>query len=56
MDLSIDDAAGLRAAELLHVDIVPGTEIMRDVGEIHFTHAQGNVYVLPFQIDRTYIH
>lgn len=25
----------------LHVEIIPGTELMRDVGELHFTHAAG---------------
>jgi len=38
------------AVEQLHnVDIVPGTEVMRDVGEVHFAHAggaaNGSVYV-----------
>jgi len=27
------------AAEQLHIELVPGTEVMRDVGGIHFTHA-----------------
>lgn len=38
------------AAEALHVEILPGTDVMRDVGAIHFTHAAGSedtVYVSP---------
>jgi hypothetical protein len=31
-----------QAAQELHVEIIPGTEIMRDVGSIHFTHAKGS--------------
>jgi hypothetical protein len=27
-----------RAATELHVDILPGTDVMRDVDDIHFTH------------------
>ena len=27
-----------RAAMELHVDIFPGTDVMRDVDDIHFTH------------------
>ena len=27
-----------RAANELHVDIVPGTDVMRDVDDIHFSH------------------
>lgn len=36
-----------QAAGALHVDLIPGTEIMRDVEGIHFTHLQGTetVYV-----------
>jgi hypothetical protein len=49
MEPVIDHASELRAAALLHVDIVPGTEIMRDVGDVHFTHAYGNVYVFPLK-------
>jgi len=38
------------AAEQLNVDnIIPGTEVMRDVGDVHFAHAggaaNGSVYV-----------
>lgn len=39
MDHAADSKA---AADLLGVDIVPGTEIMRDVGNIHFAHAHGS--------------
>jgi hypothetical protein len=38
------------AAEALHVEILLGTDVMRDVGAIHFTHAAGSedtVYVSP---------
>ena len=31
-------AAEQRAASGLHVDIVPGTDVMRDVDDIHFNH------------------
>jgi len=34
-----------QAAAALHVQIIPGTEIMRDVENIHFTHAQGSEQV-----------
>jgi hypothetical protein len=27
-----------RAAKELHVEIFPGTDVMRDVDDIHFTH------------------
>jgi len=39
-----------RAADALHVEILPGTEVMRDVEDVHFTHARGSdgsVSVLP---------
>ena len=35
------DALDQRAAAALHVDIIPGTEVMRDVEDVHFTHARG---------------
>lgn len=31
-----------KAAETLGVEIIPGTEVMTDVGDIHFTHAGGS--------------
>jgi hypothetical protein len=39
-----------RAALELHVEIFPGTDVMRDVDEIHFTHGSKSheVYVSPF--------
>lgn len=42
--MSLADVAALEraAADALHVDLVPGTEIMRDVGEIQFSHLQGS--------------
>ena len=43
-----EDVLERQAAEALHVDIFPGTEVMRDVGDIHFTHSEGSkdiVYV-----------
>lgn len=30
-----------QAAGALHAELIPGTEIMRDVEGIHFTHLQG---------------
>jgi hypothetical protein len=42
-----DEAALERAAaDALHVDLIPGTEIMRDVEDIHFSHLQGSNIVL----------
>lgn len=31
-----------RAAAQLQVEIIPGTEIMTDVGDVHFAHAGGS--------------
>ncbi|KAK5149521.1 hypothetical protein LTR04_007027 [Oleoguttula sp. CCFEE 6159] len=31
-----------QAADTLHVEMIPGTEIMRDVDNIHFSHAKGS--------------
>jgi hypothetical protein len=36
------DALDQRAAAQLDVEIIPGTEIMRDVGDVHFAHAGGS--------------
>lgn len=35
-------------ARELHVELIPGTEIMRDVGDVHFVHGpkSGAVYVI----------
>lgn len=30
-----------KAAEQLNVEIIPGTEVMKDVGDVHFAHAGG---------------
>lgn len=30
-----------RAAEHVDYEIVPGTEVMKDVGDVHFAHANG---------------
>ena len=35
------DTLELRAAEQLQVEILPGTEVMTDVGDVHFAHAGG---------------
>jgi len=35
------DVLDTRAAEALHVEILPGTEVMRDIGDVHFAHAKG---------------
>ena len=31
-----------QAAEQLHVEIIPGTEVMKDVGSFHLAKAGGN--------------
>ena len=31
-----------RAAQQLDVEVIPGTEVMRDVGDVHFAHAGGS--------------
>ena len=44
------DALDQRAAAQLDVEIIPGTEVMKDVGDVHFAHAggsdKGSVYVV----------
>jgi len=35
------DASDYKAAEALHADILPGTEVMRDTENVHFAHARG---------------
>jgi len=30
-----------KAAVELDVEIIPGTEVMRDIGDVHFAHAGG---------------
>lgn len=44
----VEDAA--TAAQIVESISIPGTELMRDVGDVHFTHAgHGQVYVpMPF--------
>lgn len=36
-----EDVLESMAARELHVKLIPGTEVMRDVEGIHFTHAAG---------------
>lgn len=36
------ESSELRAAEQLQVEILPGTEVMKDVGDVHFAHANGS--------------
>ena len=36
------DALDQRAAAQLDVEIIPGTEVMKDVGDVHFAHAGGS--------------
>ena len=36
------DALDQRAAEQLDVEIIPGTEVMKDVADVHFAHAGGS--------------
>ncbi len=35
------DALDQKAAAELDVEIIPGTEVMKDVGDVHFAHAGG---------------
>ncbi|KAK4505442.1 hypothetical protein PRZ48_003405 [Zasmidium cellare] len=35
------ESSEMRAAEQLDVEILPGTEVMKDVGDVHFAHANG---------------
>jgi len=35
------DVMDQRAADALHVEILPGTEVMRDTDAVHFAHARG---------------
>lgn len=35
------DALDQKAADQLDVEIIPGTEVMKDVGDVHFAHAGG---------------
>lgn len=35
-----------RAAAELHVELIPGTEIMREIESIHFPHASGSNVML----------
>jgi hypothetical protein len=42
-----EDELEQQAADELHAEIIPGTEIMRDVGSIHFTHATSNPLKTP---------
>jgi len=35
------DVLDQRAADALHVEILPGTEVMRDTDNVHFAHARG---------------
>lgn len=30
-----------KAADQLNAEIIPGTEVMKDVGDVHFAHAGG---------------
>jgi hypothetical protein len=41
-DTTTDVAIERQAAEQLHVDIIPGTEVMTDVGNSHLAKAGGN--------------
>ena len=49
------EALDQKAAEQLNVDLIPGTEIMSDVGDVHFAHAggaaNGSVYVDTYRCD-----
>ena len=44
-----------RVAEQVHVELIPGTEVMKDVGDVHFAHAGGansSVYVFVLMWER----
>jgi hypothetical protein len=41
-DTTTDVAIEQQAAEQLHVEIIPGTEVMTDVGNSHLAKAGGN--------------
>ena len=50
------DALDQRVAAALHIDIIPGTEVMRDMADVHYLHARGSdgaVYAHLGQSDRT---
>ena len=36
------DKLDQKAAAQLDVEIIPGTEVMKDVGDVHFAHAGGS--------------
>lgn len=50
--MASQEALDVKAAEQLNVEIIPGTEVMKDVGDVHFAHAggasTGSVYVAQF--------
>lgn len=39
---SVENDLQLSAAALLHVELIPGTQVMKDVGDLHFVHAGGD--------------
>ncbi|KAI7547338.1 MFS general substrate transporter [Hortaea werneckii] len=39
--MASQEALDVKAAEQLNVEIIPGTELMKDVGDVHFAHAGG---------------
>lgn len=41
-DVATDVAVEQRAAEQLNVEIIPGTEVMTDIGDSHLAKAIGN--------------
>jgi len=56
--MSSDTAVQQRAADELHVEIIPGTEVMTDIGNSHLAKAGGNgsVYVDDLPIFNTIIN
>lgn len=36
------DALDQKAAAELNAELIPGTEVMRDTGDVHFAHAGGS--------------
>ena len=39
--MASQEALDVKAAEQFNVEIIPGTEVMKDVGDVHFAHTGG---------------
>lgn len=42
MKVEVQEDLQRSAAEILHVELIPGTQVMKDVGDLHFAHAGGH--------------